>query len=194
MPQFYDELMRLALRKGAQATTAIKGNALNDEEIAKLQEGQKLPPSKEYQELEVENILDAFNELLVETVYDNKAERIISESYIEILTQFSAKTREKAYPIPDFNTIEKLTFICYLITFLRFSHGLTVGNSVALFPIRYRVHHQPSKLRLYGACLTAQRVVKFILFPFRRVIEDIFRNILVRLFIANDMFVIISLP
>ncbi len=79
MPQFYDELMRLALRKGAQATTAIEGNTLSDEEIAKLQEGQKLPPSKEYQEIEVRNILDAFNELLVETVYDNKEQLITPE-------------------------------------------------------------------------------------------------------------------
>ena len=65
MPQFYDELMRLALRKGAQATTAIEGNTLSDEEIAKLQEGQKLPPSKEYQDIEVRNSLDAVNELRV---------------------------------------------------------------------------------------------------------------------------------
>ena len=36
MPQYYDELMLLALRKGAQATTAIEGNTLSEEEIAKL--------------------------------------------------------------------------------------------------------------------------------------------------------------
>ena len=84
MPQFYDELMKLALRKGAQATTAIEGNTLSDEEIAKLQEGQKLPPSKEYQEIEVKNILYAFNELLIETVYDNK-EQLISP---ELLLRF----------------------------------------------------------------------------------------------------------
>lgn len=72
MPQYYDELMLLALRKGAQATTAIEGNTLTEEEIAKLQEGQKLPPSKEYQEIEVSNILNAFNEILIEIVYKNK--------------------------------------------------------------------------------------------------------------------------
>lgn len=84
MPQFYDELMKLALRKGAQATTAIEGNTLSDEEITKLQEGQKLPPSKEYQEIEVKNILNAFNVLLMETVYDNK-EQLISP---ELLLRF----------------------------------------------------------------------------------------------------------
>jgi Fic family protein len=76
MPQFYKELMKLALRKGAQATTAIEGNTLSEEEIAKLQAGEKLPPSKEYQAIEVNNILNAFNELLVETVYDNKEQLI----------------------------------------------------------------------------------------------------------------------
>lgn len=76
MPQYYEELMLLALRKGAQATTAIEGNTLSDEEIAKLQEGEKLPPSKEYQEIEVKNILNAFNEILVETVYNNKEQLI----------------------------------------------------------------------------------------------------------------------
>jgi len=79
MPQFYDELMKLALRKGAQATTAIEGNTLSEEEIAKLQEGEKLPPSKEYQEIEVKNILEAFNELLFETVYENKEQLITPE-------------------------------------------------------------------------------------------------------------------
>lgn len=79
MPQYYEELMLLALRKGAQATTAIEGNTLSDEEIAKLQEGEKLPPSKEYQEIEVKNILSAFNEILVETVYNNKEQLITPE-------------------------------------------------------------------------------------------------------------------
>lgn len=79
MPRYYDELLSLALIKGAQATTAIEGNTLSDEEIAKLQQGEKLPPSKEYQETEVTNILNAFNEILVETVYDNKEQLITPE-------------------------------------------------------------------------------------------------------------------
>ncbi len=79
MPQYYDELMLIALRKAAQATTAIEGNTLSDEEIAKLQQGEKLPPSKEYQEIEVKNILDAFNEILIETVYNNKEQLITPE-------------------------------------------------------------------------------------------------------------------
>ena len=72
MPAFYNELMTMALRKGAQATTAIEGNTLSDEEISQLQRGEKLPPSKEYQQIEVKNILEAFNTLLQETVYEKK--------------------------------------------------------------------------------------------------------------------------
>jgi len=71
MPQHFDELLHLALLKGAQATTAIEGNTLTDDDIEKLIEGQKLPPSKEYQEIEVKNILDAFNLIFRSILLDN---------------------------------------------------------------------------------------------------------------------------
>jgi len=73
MPQHYQELMNVSLIKGAQATTAIEGNTLTNEEIKKMMEGEKMPPSKEYQEIEVRNILDAFNELLQEVVHKNES-------------------------------------------------------------------------------------------------------------------------
>ena len=57
--------------KGAQATTAIEGNTLSDEEVKKIMNNQKLPPSKAYQEIEVKNILEAFNELLNEILNSN---------------------------------------------------------------------------------------------------------------------------
>jgi Fic family protein len=79
MPAYYEELMRLSLIKGAQATTAIEGNTLTDEEIEKLNAGEKLPPSKEYQEIEVRNILDAFNDILLETVYQRKEQLVTPE-------------------------------------------------------------------------------------------------------------------
>lgn len=72
------------LRKGAQSTTAIEGNTLTDEEIAKIAEGQKLAPSKEYQQIEVQNILEALNQLLLETVYGD-SNQLISK---EILLRF----------------------------------------------------------------------------------------------------------
>ncbi len=76
MPQHYQELMNVSLIKGAQATTAIEGNTLTDEDIKRLMEGEKMPPSKEYQEIEVRNILDAFNELLEEVIQKNEASLI----------------------------------------------------------------------------------------------------------------------
>ncbi|MBS1778133.1 MAG: Fic family protein [Bacteroidetes bacterium] len=69
-PQHYMKLMQVSLIKGAQATTAIEGNTLTIEEIEKVNIGEKLPPSKKYQEIEVNNILEAFSELLRETIYD----------------------------------------------------------------------------------------------------------------------------
>ncbi len=66
-PEYYNQLKEVMLIKGAQATTAIEGNTLTDEEIKKIERGERLPPSKGYQEIEVKNILDAFNQLLEET-------------------------------------------------------------------------------------------------------------------------------
>ncbi len=68
LPHHYSQLMNVALLKGAQSTTAIEGNTLSDEEVQKIIDKKVLPPSKEYQAIEVKNILNAFNELLKEVV------------------------------------------------------------------------------------------------------------------------------
>ena len=60
-PDRYRELKSVALIKGAQATTAIEGNTLTDSEVRQVAAGESLPPSKEYQEKEVRNVLDAMN-------------------------------------------------------------------------------------------------------------------------------------
>jgi Fic family protein len=78
-PESRDKLLRVSLIKGARATTAIEGNTLSQEEIEKLDEGWKLPPSKEYLEIEVKNILAAFNKLLREVVVDDTARMITPE-------------------------------------------------------------------------------------------------------------------
>lgn len=75
-PEDRERLLGVSLRKGAQATTAIEGNTLSEEDIEKIQEGWSLPPSKEYLKTEVSNILDAFNTLLQEIVTENKIEII----------------------------------------------------------------------------------------------------------------------
>lgn len=78
LPRFREALHGLSMRKGAQATTAIEGNTLSDEEIERVALGESLPPSQEYQQREVENILAAFNTLLTETTTHNRADLISS--------------------------------------------------------------------------------------------------------------------
>ena len=75
LPAYHKELMRISLKKGAQATTAIEGNTLTDEEVERVSSGENLPRSKEYQQREIENILEALNELLLE-VLTEKVEKI----------------------------------------------------------------------------------------------------------------------
>lgn len=82
LPHHYQQLMNVALLKGAQATTAIEGNTLSDDEVKKIMNKEKLPPSKEYQEIEVKNILEAFNLLLHEILKD-KTEHFISVALLQ---------------------------------------------------------------------------------------------------------------
>lgn len=76
LPSYHDALMRISLNKGAQATTAIEGNTLTDEEIEQIRDGSQLPPSKQYQQREIENIVSAFNTLLPEVLEERKVEKI----------------------------------------------------------------------------------------------------------------------
>ena len=66
MPETAKRLNLVSLEKGALATTAIEGNTLSQEEVARLGRGElHLPPSKEYLGIEVNNILRVFNDLIV---------------------------------------------------------------------------------------------------------------------------------
>jgi cell filamentation protein, protein adenylyltransferase len=89
-PEYRDKLLRVSLIKGAQATTAIEGNTLSQEEIEKLEEGWRLPPSKEYLEIEVKNILEAFNFLLREIVLEGNV-RIVTPELIKEFHQMIGK-------------------------------------------------------------------------------------------------------
>lgn len=56
------ELHKIYLAKGVQATTAIEGNTLSEEQIHLLIEGKlKVPESQHYLQVEVQNILDICN-------------------------------------------------------------------------------------------------------------------------------------
>jgi Fic family protein len=76
LPATRAQLHSLSMQRGAQATTAIEGNTLSDEEVERVARGESLPPSKEYEQREVRNILGAFNALLKEIIDDNKTELI----------------------------------------------------------------------------------------------------------------------
>ena len=64
-PAVAEEMQQVYLAKGAQATTAIEGNQLSEEEVAEIVAGQAppAPPSQQYQRREIENILAAFNRI-----------------------------------------------------------------------------------------------------------------------------------
>ena len=89
-PEDRKELLSLSLRKGAQATTAIEGNTLSEKEIERIQEGWRLPPSKEYLEIEVKNILEAFNTLLHEIISEDKVS-LVSPDLIRHFHQMIGK-------------------------------------------------------------------------------------------------------
>lgn len=63
-PETATRLHQLYLAKGAAATTAIEGNTLSEAEVLRAVEGRlEVPPSKEYQKQEVENIIVACNRI-----------------------------------------------------------------------------------------------------------------------------------
>ncbi len=80
-PAAANELLRVFLAKGILATTAIEGNTLSEDEVRRILDGTlKLPPSREYLEREVENVLAAYNvareELLADPALPFTVERI----------------------------------------------------------------------------------------------------------------------
>lgn len=79
LPEYHQQLMNVSLTKGAQATTAIEGNTLSQEEIDLIRRGGSLQPSKRYQATEVRNILEAYNNLLDELADEDHDELIRPE-------------------------------------------------------------------------------------------------------------------
>ena len=63
-PDTRKQLHFLYLAKGVLATAAIEGNTLSEEQVLQHIEGKlKLPPSKEYLQREIDNILGALNQI-----------------------------------------------------------------------------------------------------------------------------------
>ena len=65
LPEVAQDLARVSLVKGAQASTAIEGNTLSADEVAGILDGTySAPPSLAYQEQEVRNVLDALQAIV----------------------------------------------------------------------------------------------------------------------------------
>lgn len=66
-PALAQEFMKVALIKGAVATTAIEGNTLTEDQVRKIIDGKLvLPPSQAYLKQEVDNVILACNQLAEE--------------------------------------------------------------------------------------------------------------------------------
>lgn len=80
LPSVQQEFHQLFLAKGVRATTAIEGNTLSEEEVRLQLEGQlKLPPSKEYLKIEIENIIGACNSILKKILSSKSTELSVAE-------------------------------------------------------------------------------------------------------------------
>ena len=69
-PEVQAHLRQVSFERGAQATTAIEGNTLSDQELQQLVEGGELPKSRQYQGKEVTNALEAMNAISREVIDD----------------------------------------------------------------------------------------------------------------------------
>ena len=124
LPEHYQKLKEVSLKKGAQATTAIEGNTLSDLEIDNIFKGIAIAPSKEYQAREVMNILNAFNFLVEDVIISNKTYLItpdlikyyhtligkdLGEDFQASPGHFARTNRVVGnYKCPDHNIIEEL--------------------------------------------------------------------------------------
>ena len=74
-PAIARSFYEVALVKGAQATTAIEGNTLTEQQVAGILDGTfQAPPSRAYQEREVRNALDALQAISEQVTADGPHE------------------------------------------------------------------------------------------------------------------------
>lgn len=96
-PDYRKELNLVALVKGAQATTAIEGNTLTFDQIIELRKtGKKMAPSKEYLQIEVDNIIDALNGIQ-DDVLKNKRISLITPELIKSFHKLVGKDLGKHF-------------------------------------------------------------------------------------------------
>ena len=96
-PEYRKQMLAVSLRKGARATTAIEGNTLSEEEVSRIDAGENLPPSKEYLQIEVKNVIEALNQIRTEVITEDKA-FILSSELIERFNHFVGKNLGDHFP------------------------------------------------------------------------------------------------
>lgn len=148
-PEQHADLLSISLTKGARATTAIEGNTLTEEEIDLIRKGNSsLPPSKEYQEREVRNILEAVNAVLDEVTRGGKQEllrpellksfhRVIGKELGEHFDAIPGRFREDSrfvgtYRCPDWRDVPELVekLCSWLETEFHFRRGQSFADAV----------------------------------------------------------------
>jgi cell filamentation protein, protein adenylyltransferase len=82
-PETSRELLQVFLTKGALSTTAIEGNTLSEEEARRvIEHNLKLPPSKQYLAIEVQNVIAAYNVVKAELM-DNPRRPLTARDILE---------------------------------------------------------------------------------------------------------------
>jgi cell filamentation protein, protein adenylyltransferase len=93
-PDVAEQLYGVTLVKGALATTAIEGNSLTEDQVRGILHGSyKAPPSRQYQEREVRNVLDALQDL---------HDRIVAGESIEITSALISQFNEQILTGTDY--------------------------------------------------------------------------------------------
>ncbi len=95
-PEIHRQWNRLFMVKGVLASTSIEGNTLTEEEVEDILDRKlTLPPSKQYLEQEVRNVVDACNKIIDDVCGDSPVE--LSAKYICTLNQLVLRGLE----LPD---------------------------------------------------------------------------------------------
>ena len=99
-PETAKRLYEVALVKGVQATTAIEGNTLTEEQISGILKGTyTAPPSRAYQEREVRNVINALNSI-ADQIVDDEGLQITRELICDYNRQVLMRTEHDTDAVP----------------------------------------------------------------------------------------------
>jgi len=83
-PKLQSDLRTVAFGRGAQATTAIEGNTLTDDELQKVLDGIELPKSREYQGKEVGNAIAAMHFVWQKLIQDDSSDLVTPRLLLQL--------------------------------------------------------------------------------------------------------------